>query len=88
MIHLELGEDIDQSSGSEKNDQLLVLDLALNALEMHDETKAKLVKLRYFAGLTGAQAAHALGIGVSTAEKYWAYSKVWLRSEMKRIEAE
>ena len=61
-------------------------EIALDQLEKHDETKASLVKLRYFAGLTGAQAAEALGIGVSTADKYWAYAKVWLRSEMRRIE--
>ena len=88
MSRIELGDDLIKGSSSGKDNQLLVLDIALNALEMHDETKAKLVKLRYFAGLTGEQAANALGIGVSTADKYWAYAKVWLRSEMKRIDAD
>ncbi len=69
-------------------DQLLALDIALDRLQRQDAVKADLVKLRYFAGLTGAQAAEALGIGVSTADKYWAYAKVWLRSEMQRIEGE
>jgi len=87
MSRIELGDDLIKGSSSGKDNQLLVLDIALNALEMHDETKAKLVKLRYFAGLTGEQAANALGIGVSTADKYWAYAKVWLRSEMKRIDS-
>ena len=88
MNRIELGDDLVQENSSGKDNQLLVLDLALNALEMHDETKAKLVKLRYFAGLTSEQAANALGIGVSTADKYWAYAKVWLQSEMKRIDAD
>ncbi len=65
-----------------KNDQLLALDDALEKLEQFDKTKADLVKLRYFAGLTNAQAADALGIGVSTAIKYWAYARCWLRTEM------
>jgi RNA polymerase sigma factor (TIGR02999 family) len=69
-------------------DQLLALDIALDRLQQQDAIKAELVKLRYFAGLTGAQAAEALGIGVSTADKYWAYAKVWLRSEMQRIDGD
>ena len=70
-------------------DELLVLmDEALDQFEQKDPVKAKLVKLRYFAGLTSAQSAEALGIGVSTADKYWAYAKVWLRAEMSRLESE
>lgn len=61
---------------------LLALNEALENLEQHDDLKAKLVKLRYFAGLTIPQAADALGISTSTADKYWAYAKCWLRLEM------
>lgn len=63
-------------------DELLALDKALSKLEERDEVKAELVKLRYFAGLTIPQAAETLGIGVSTADKYWAYAKSWLRTEI------
>ena len=66
----------------ESDDELLALSDALDLLEQQDPTKAKLVKLRYFAGLTTDQAAESLGIGVSTANKYWAYAKVWLRAEI------
>jgi len=66
----------------EKDDRLLSLDEALRKLDDADPTKAELVKLRYFAGLTNAQAAEALGIGVSTAKKYWTYAKCWLQAEM------
>ncbi len=86
LQRVELEPDIVLASQYARDEQLLSLDLALEALAKHDEIKAKLVKLRYFAGLTGAQAAQALGIGVSTEEKYWAHAKVWLRSEMKRID--
>ena len=65
-------------------DELLALDAALGKLQETDKTKAELVKLRYFAGLTVPQAAEILGIGVSTADKYWAYSKSWLRAEIAR----
>ena len=41
-------------------------------------TKARLVELRYFAGLTGEQAAKVLGISTATADRHWAYAKAWL----------
>ena len=64
---------------------LLVLDKALTNLQEKDPTKAELVKLRYFAGFTVPQAAEALGIARSTADKYWVYSKVWLRTEISKL---
>ena len=45
--------------------------------------KPQLVKLRFFAGLTTAQAAEALGVSVSTAENDWTYARSWLRLEMQ-----
>ena len=61
---------------------LLAMDEALQKLEKKDKTKAELVKLRFFAGLTGEQAAKALGISHATAERYWAYARSWLRLEV------
>ena len=61
---------------------LLALDEALSQLEAKDRRKADLVKLRFFAGLTNAQAAEALGISASTADNDWAYAKSWLRLAM------
>ena len=60
-------------------DHLLALDEALRKLEAEDPRKAELVKLRFFAGLTTEQAAAALGISTSTAEKDWVYARSWLR---------
>jgi RNA polymerase sigma factor (TIGR02999 family) len=62
---------------------LLALNDALDKLEAHDKRKAALVKLRFFAGLTIEEAAQALGIATSTAEKDWAYARCWLRLEME-----
>jgi RNA polymerase sigma factor (TIGR02999 family) len=64
-------------------DDLLGLDEALRKLEQKDARKAQLVKLRFFAGLTVAQAAEALGVSVSTAENDWTYARSWLRLEMQ-----
>ncbi len=68
------------------SDDVLALDEALNKLAERDETKAELVKLRYFAGLTGEQAANALGISTSTADRYWAYARAWLHQEILRAD--
>ncbi len=66
------------------SDDLVDLDEALEKLSKVDRTKADLVKLQYFAGLTGEQAARALGISHATAERYWDYACSWLRLEILR----
>ena len=63
-------------------DRLLDLDEALDRLEQFDPVKAKLVKLRYFAGLTIPQAATALQLSVTTANRYWTYARAWLHEEL------
>jgi DNA-directed RNA polymerase specialized sigma24 family protein len=54
------------------------LDEALDQLAREDPRKAELVRLRYFTGLSVQEAADVLGISRATADRYWAYSKVWL----------
>ena len=66
------------------SEDVLDLDEALTALAEKDPVKADLVKLRYFAGLTGAEAAQALGLSHNTADEYWAYARAWLRRELTR----
>jgi RNA polymerase sigma factor (TIGR02999 family) len=61
---------------------LAALDAALSRLAEFDPLKAKLVELRYFAGLTGDQAAVVLGISPSSADRQWVYTRAWLRREM------
>lgn len=51
---------------------------ALDALEREDATKAQLVKLRYFAGLTLEDTAAALGISLATAKRRWTVARAWL----------
>lgn len=63
-------------------DDILGLDDAFQKLEREHPRKSELVKLRFFAGLTVAQAAKTLGISTSTAENDWTYARSWLRLEM------
>jgi RNA polymerase sigma factor (TIGR02999 family) len=67
-----------------QDDELLALDEALGELEQHDAQAARLVKLRYFSGLTHQQAAEALGISRRVADRIWAVAKAWL---YQRIQA-
>jgi RNA polymerase sigma factor (TIGR02999 family) len=61
---------------------LLALDAALHRLAEHDPLKARLVELRYFAGLTGDQAAAILGLSASSADRQWVFTRAWLRREL------
>jgi RNA polymerase sigma factor (TIGR02999 family) len=63
-------------------DELIALDDALARLEQLDAVKARLVTLRYFAGLTIEQAAEALGISRVTAHRYWTFARAWLHQQM------
>ena len=63
---------------------LLAVHEALERFQGVDATAAELVKLRYFAGLTIPQAAEALGISTSTADRTWAYARAWLHTALKQ----
>ena len=63
--------------------EVVALDEALRKLAEADPIKARLVELRYFAGLTGEQAAKVLDISPSTADRHWAYARAWLRNEVR-----
>jgi RNA polymerase sigma factor (TIGR02999 family) len=77
-------DDVEPAFEEENGDRVLALDEALRQLEAEDPRKAELVKLRFFAGLTAEQAAAALGVSTSTAEKDWAYARSWLRVAIDR----
>ena len=72
----------DLVASPEPDEDLLALDSALAKLAERDPVKARLVELRYFAGLTGEEAAEILGISARTADRYWVYARAWLRREM------
>ena len=65
---------------------LLALDEALTQFAYEYPTKAELVKLRYFAGLSVEDAAHCLEISRATADRWWAFARAWLFEKIQRGE--
>jgi RNA polymerase sigma factor (TIGR02999 family) len=68
--------------GEEPDERVLALDELLERLAKSDSTKAELIRLRYFAGLTVEQAAQVLGVSRATAERHWAFARAWLYSRL------
>lgn len=64
-------------------DELMALDEALTCLGAEDSTKADLVKLRYFTGLSIDQAVEVLGISRATAIRHWSFARAWLFNRIK-----
>ena len=79
--------DLDESCSitEEHLDDVLFVDEALAKLAAESPAKAELVKLRYFAGMSLPEAAEAMGISRATADRYWAYAKVFLYCEMEEL---
>jgi len=69
-------------------EQLLAVDDSLARLTEEDATAAEVVKLRYFAGMSVAEAADALGIHRATAHRHWTYARAWIRAELLSSEAD
>lgn len=75
LDEIELPKDVEQVD-------LLALDEALTELETTSAEKARLVKLRFFAGLTVPEAADAMGVSVATAERHWKFARTWLYARL------
>jgi RNA polymerase sigma factor (TIGR02999 family) len=63
---------------------LVVLDDLLSRLAALDARQARLVELRFFAGLTEEEAAETLGVSLRTVQKDWRKAKAWLLAELER----
>jgi RNA polymerase sigma factor (TIGR02999 family) len=74
--------DLPMVSHDSTDTDILALDEALTRLAAVDPENARLVQLRYFAGLTVEAAAEVLGISPATAKRQWAYARVWLMREL------
>jgi RNA polymerase sigma factor (TIGR02999 family) len=84
-VQLSLGDaDHAVGSGDASLDavDVLALDDALARLAVLDPQKARLVDLRYFAGLSIPEAAAALGVSPATVGREWAVARMWLRREL------
>jgi RNA polymerase sigma factor (TIGR02999 family) len=73
----------DHHQVTQSPDGLLVFDDVLTRFASEEPAKAELVKLRFFAGLSTPEAASALGISIATAERWWAFARAWLLSELQ-----
>jgi RNA polymerase sigma-70 factor (ECF subfamily) len=82
LPHVYLDESIDASPQS--SEDLIALDDALNALEEMDPRKARVVELRFFAGLSVEQTAEALNISAPSVKRDWKLAKAWLTRELSR----
>jgi RNA polymerase sigma factor (TIGR02999 family) len=74
--------DLDALNAGSPAQELLDLHEALEQFAAHDPRKAKLVELRFFAGLTLEEAAGCLDISLSTADRAWRYARAWLYQAM------
>ena len=77
-----LQEDMLASPGDDE--QLLMVNDALEDLERKHPVQGQVVKLRYFAGMSNEEIAELLGVSLSTVKNYWVFSKAWLFREIKR----
>ena len=84
-LHQRELEDLDIEAPHPRED-LLALDAALDKLKQVDGTASQLVQLRYFAGLTQAEAAELLDISTRTADRIWAYARAWLHREVQQTD--
>ena len=84
-VQVSLG-DVDRPAETSSLDivDVLALDEALARLAEFDPQKARLVDLRYFAGLSIPEAAAALGVSLATVGREWAIARMWLRRELER----
>lgn len=75
--------DVQNFPSAQSPDDIMDLDEALEKFQQIEPDVARLVKLRFFAGLTSNEAASALGVSERTADAWWAYAKVWLLAELR-----
>ena len=76
------------SIAQHKNVDVLLLDDALRSLAQLDERQARIVELRFFAGLSIEETAEALGISAATVSREWTTARVWLRHEIAKTSTE
>ena len=81
-VHVDLSE-IDVAVDA-PDESLLAVDEVLERFARSQPDKAELVKLRYYVGLSLAEAAEAIGVSESTAKRQWAFARAWLFRELRK----
>lgn len=67
----------------ERSEEVLALDAALDKLQEVDPRKARMVEMRYFAGLSVEETAEVLEVSVATVMRDWRVAKAWLQRELR-----
>jgi RNA polymerase sigma factor (TIGR02999 family) len=74
--------DVEQLAVEGSEDEIVALDEAVRRLEEREPDAAKIVKLRFYAGLSVEETAEALGISPRTVKREWQYARAWLYREL------
>ena len=72
------------AAGGETSLDLLALDEALARLAVFDPEQARIVELRFFAGLSIEESAEVLGVSPATVKRGWTMAKAWLKRELQK----
>lgn len=72
-------------ASAESDATVLAVSEAVDKLSEHDPVGADLIKLRFFGGMSNADAATALGLAERTAKRTWSYARAWLYEELKKL---
>lgn len=75
-------EDVEQAAAT-PDDQLLLVNEALEQMEKENPEYARVVALKFFSGLTNGEVAETLGVSESTVERHWFYAKRWLFKKIR-----
>ena len=73
---------LDDLAAIEKIDEIIALDDALRRLQLQRPRVARIVELRFFAGLTVDETAQTLGVSPRTVDLDWAFARAWLYEEL------
>ena len=79
-VTVSLGSEVAESLGEEVEPD--ALEDALNRLASLDERQARIIDMRFFAGLTGEQIAAATGLSTATVQREWRMARAWLQREL------
>jgi RNA polymerase sigma factor (TIGR02999 family) len=80
--------DVEPPAEAPELSDVLAIDQALTRLEQIDPTKARVVLLRYFAGLTIEETAAAMELSPATVKNEWAFARVWLQEALRTAAAD
>jgi RNA polymerase sigma factor (TIGR02999 family) len=69
------------------DEDLVALDDALDELSRIDARQGDIVQMRFFGGLSAPEVSEVLGVSLATVERDWATARVWLRREIRRVDA-